>query len=71
MKKKGALMGLILSTIINLWIGIGSVLYGRPPKLKPMSIEGCNNFSRTDANLSVSFSNSTQTSHTFRLFKFT
>lgn len=34
-------MGLVLSTVVNLWIGIGAVLNKNPPKLKPISIEGC------------------------------
>ncbi|CAF0981987.1 unnamed protein product [Brachionus calyciflorus] len=43
----GALSGLILSTIANLWIGIGGVLNAKPVGLKPLTTEGCTNFNRT------------------------
>ncbi|CAF0982331.1 unnamed protein product [Brachionus calyciflorus] len=37
----GAFVGLVLSTAINLWIGIGAVLHGKPPIPKPVSTEEC------------------------------
>jgi hypothetical protein len=66
--QKGAFLGLILSTIINLWMGIGSVLYGRPPKIKPMRIDGCNILlNQTNFTIfSNTLSNSTQPSAAFR-----
>lgn len=38
---KGALSGLLLSTFINLWLGIGAILNNGPAKMKPMSVELC------------------------------
>ncbi len=37
----GALTGLIISTLVNVWLGVGSVFYGKRPALKPMRIDGC------------------------------
>ena len=37
----GAFISLVLSTAVNLWIGIGSVLYGKRPIPKPVSTQGC------------------------------
>ena len=34
-------MGLIVSTILNVWIGIGATLYPSPVPTKPLTIEGC------------------------------
>jgi len=65
---KGALLGLSISVIINLWIGIGAVLYGKPPKLKLMSTENCNYLNRTSSHLTSSFSlqTSQSTSNSFK-----
>jgi hypothetical protein len=38
---QGALAGLIVSAIVNLWIGVGSALIGFPVEQKPYSINGC------------------------------
>lgn len=38
---QGALAGLIISAVINLWIGVGSSIVGIPVKQKPYSIDGC------------------------------
>ena len=64
---QGALIGLLLSLIINLWLGIGAVLYGKPPKLKAMSTENCNYLNRTNFNF-IEASNSTLVSQKFKYF---
>ena len=67
---QGAFVGLAASVVINMWIGIGAVLYGKAPKLKPMSTENCNYLNRTNIEYS-SFSNRTiDVSNTFGYFYF-
>lgn len=39
---KGALTGLIISTIANIWLGFEGVIYSRPIGLKPLTTIGCN-----------------------------
>jgi Na+/proline symporter len=56
----GAFIGLTLSVIVNLWIGIGSVLYGIPLKVKPMNIEECDFLNRTNIFLDIG-ANATKT----------
>ena len=38
---KGALVGLVVSSLINLWIGVGSSVIGIPVEQKPYSVSGC------------------------------
>jgi sodium-dependent multivitamin transporter 6 len=38
----GALVGLLLSVVLNLTLSITSMLLGKPPTSKPFSIIGCN-----------------------------
>lgn len=45
--KKGALVGLVISTLVNCYIGIGSILYGTRPSLKPLSTDMCPNSTLT------------------------
>ncbi|RNA40535.1 sodium-coupled monocarboxylate transporter 1-like [Brachionus plicatilis] len=46
----GAFCGLVISTAINLWLGIGAVLYNTPPISKPVSIKNCENTLFLDSN---------------------
>jgi Na+/proline symporter len=41
---KGALTGLLMSVVLNLWLGIGSVIEGKKPQSKPFSQHLCPNF---------------------------
>lgn len=46
----GALVGLIVSLVVNCYIGIGSILYGEKPKIKILSTDKCpivSNFNST------------------------
>jgi len=38
---KGALTALIISTVLNFWIGVGGVIYGKPVGVKPVNVTGC------------------------------
>jgi Na+/proline symporter len=38
----GAFVGLIVSTAVNIWIGLGGILYVKS-KTKPFSLDGCTN----------------------------
>jgi hypothetical protein len=60
-------VSLVLSTAINLWLGIGSVVYGRTPKLKPMNTYGCEQNSTTFMNLTTPFVQVTESSSFFYL----
>jgi hypothetical protein len=41
--KKGALVGLVVSTGVNLWLGVGGILWKQPIPRKPLSTAGCAN----------------------------
>lgn len=38
---KGALCGLVLSVVVNMWLGVSSALYGRRPTSKPFTQHLC------------------------------
>ncbi|KAL7640674.1 UNVERIFIED_CONTAM: hypothetical protein RMT77_008949 [Armadillidium vulgare] len=57
---KGAVGGMLVSFALLLWIFIGSLTYGEPPKRLPLSTEFCQNSSFTNESLNqpdVSFNN--------------
>jgi hypothetical protein len=66
MNTKSAFIGLVLSTIVNLWIGIGAVLNNKPPKTKPMNLEGCTNLNKT-INFATQFAKNQTDTSSFKL----
>lgn len=49
----GAFSGLIISTAVNLWIGIGAIFYNKSPISKPVSIKGCGDISNLYLNTTL------------------
>jgi Na+/proline symporter len=44
----GALVGLVVSVAVNMWISIGSFTRGNPPKSKPLRFDGCPGFNTSN-----------------------
>jgi hypothetical protein len=53
----GALVGLAVSVVINLWISIGSIIYGKKPKSKPLRFDMCPDFNTTSFNQTSAMKN--------------
>jgi hypothetical protein len=62
---KGAALGLTISTIINIWIGFGSVLYGKAPESKVFS-SLCNGTNSSDT---IFVANVTAPVHSLRIYE--
>jgi sodium-coupled monocarboxylate transporter 8/12 len=67
---KGATIGLIISLVVNVWIGIGSVLYGEPPESKNFSTI-CNgtNITSGASKYAMDLSGQTKSPHSLQIYQ--
>ncbi|KAL7631957.1 UNVERIFIED_CONTAM: hypothetical protein RMT77_017727 [Armadillidium vulgare] len=50
---KGVWTGLILSSVLTIWLGIGGLFYRKPTKMLPFSADECNPLNMTSLNMNM------------------
>jgi Na+/proline symporter len=62
----GAMSGFLVSVVVNIWLSLSTILYGKKPKPKPFSQENCINLPNITNNISkfdsLLINNTTKTS---------
>ncbi|RXG60818.1 Sodium/iodide cotransporter, partial [Armadillidium vulgare] len=59
---KGVWTGLILSSVLTIWLGIGGLFYRKPTKMLPFSADECNPLNMTSLNMNMTSLNMNMTS---------